>query len=441
MSKYRFNISDYHAIENADILVDGITVLAGPNGSGKSTISKWLYYMVDVATRFDEYVDKGVNDEFKHSLQILARAIREIWGYRSSRSEILTLSANIDALKKEINVGAAVDEVAEKYNSIVAEFTEQVRPEFLSDDVSALRKVRVINYLKQLIEDSDNIETFDNFETKMFQQTDKMLEDWEKRLSMRSIKDVYSFIEEYLREDDVAPESMQLWEDDVNIISEESLGSLFNIERAIYIDTPMALNAKNLADNVFLQRLHSNMTHSLGRTLDKSKMLLLRIARLLNGKISQSDSLLGETELYYERKDEHLKLPVEKIATGMKTFAYLYQLIKNGYLDDKTILMIDEPEVHLHPEWQLQFAEIIVLLQKELNLHVLLTTHSPYFLRAIEVYSAKHLLADRCHYYMTKLEKDKVEIVDATTCTDEIYKMLAEPFAILDRIRLGEREI
>lgn len=78
--------------------------------------------------------------------------------------------------------------MAEKYNSIVAEFTEQVRPEFLSDDVFVLRKVRVINYLKQLIEDSDNIETFDNFEKKMFQQTDKMLEDWEKRLSMRSIK-------------------------------------------------------------------------------------------------------------------------------------------------------------------------------------------------------------------------------------------------------------
>ena len=74
MSKYRFNISDYHAIENADILVDGITVLAGPNGSGKSTISKWLYYMVDVATRFDEYVGKGVNDEFKHSLQAVLRA-------------------------------------------------------------------------------------------------------------------------------------------------------------------------------------------------------------------------------------------------------------------------------------------------------------------------------------------------------------------------------
>ena len=78
MSKYRFNISDYHAIENADILVDGITVLAGPNGSGKSTISKWLYYMVDVATKFDEYVGKGVNDEFKHSLQGLLQTLQRI---------------------------------------------------------------------------------------------------------------------------------------------------------------------------------------------------------------------------------------------------------------------------------------------------------------------------------------------------------------------------
>lgn len=44
MSKYRFNISDYHAIENADILVDGITVLAGPNGSGKVPFQMVVLY-------------------------------------------------------------------------------------------------------------------------------------------------------------------------------------------------------------------------------------------------------------------------------------------------------------------------------------------------------------------------------------------------------------
>lgn len=404
MSKYRFYISDYHAIGKADILIDGITVLAGANGSGKSTISRWLYYMVDIATRFDEYVGKGVNDEFKHSLQILSRAIRDIWGYHSAGSEILALLANIDALKKEIKAGKAVDEVAEKFNSIVAEFAEQARAEFLSDNVSAFRKVRVINYLNQLIEESDDIETFDSFETKVFQQTNRMLDEWDKRLRNRSLKDVYSFIEQYLYEDDAAPKTMQLLEDDVNIISEESLGSLFNIERAIYIDTPMALDAKNLVDNVFLQRLHSNMTHSLGKKQDKSKMLLMRIARLLNGTISHAENLLGEAELFYERRDEHLKLPLEKIATGMKTFAYLYQLIKNGYLDDKTVLLIDEPEVHLHPQWIVEYARLLVLIHKILGTKLILASHDPDFIAAIKAIAKREEMLDETNFYISSNE-------------------------------------
>lgn len=37
MSFYRFTIRDYHSVEEADIRIDGITVLAGINSSGKST--------------------------------------------------------------------------------------------------------------------------------------------------------------------------------------------------------------------------------------------------------------------------------------------------------------------------------------------------------------------------------------------------------------------
>lgn len=47
-------------------------------------------------------------------------------------------------------------------------------------------------------------------------------------------------------------------------------------------------------------------------------------------------------------------------------------------------------------KWQLLFAELIVLIQKEFNLHVLLNTHSPYFLRVIQVYSAQYEAADKC---------------------------------------------
>ena len=67
------------------------------------------------------------------------------------------------------------------------------------------------------------------------------------------------------------------------------------------------------------------------------------------------------------------------LSTGMKNFVILKQLLQNGSIDENGIVILDEPEIHLHPEWQLKFAEIIVLLQIEFGVHVLLNTHSPYF--------------------------------------------------------------
>ena len=74
----------------------------------------------------------------------------------------------------------------------------------------------------------------------------------------------------------------------------------------------------------------------------------------------------------------------------------------NSYIKTRGVIILDEPEIHLHPEWQLLFAELIVLLHKEFGLHILLNTHSPYFLNAIEVYSAKYQVADKCKYYLTE---------------------------------------
>lgn len=48
------------------------------------------------------------------------------------------------------------------------------------------------------------------------------------------------------------------------------------------------------------------------------------------------------------------------------------------------------------------FAELIVLLQKEFGMHILLNTHSPYFLRAIQVYSAKYQISGTCRYYLSE---------------------------------------
>ena len=97
-------------------------------------------------------------------------------------------------------------------------------------------------------------------------------------------------------------------------------------------------------------------------------------------------------------------------------------------IQENGVIVLDEPEIHLHPAWQLLLAEIIVILQTEFNLHVLITTHSPYFLNAIEVFTAKYSIADRCRYYLTSVDNDSYAYIkDVTNSTDEIYYLLAMP--------------
>ena len=71
MSKYSFSIQNYHAIKEAHIDIDGLTVLAGINGSGKSTLSRWLYYLTNAMSEF-EPIQK------RYFINSLAREIEKV---------------------------------------------------------------------------------------------------------------------------------------------------------------------------------------------------------------------------------------------------------------------------------------------------------------------------------------------------------------------------
>ena len=114
-------------------------------------------------------------------------------------------------------------------------------------------------------------------------------------------------------------------------------------------------------------------------------------------------------------------LNVRNLSTGLKTFVILKILLMNGTIRHNGTVILDEPEIHLHPEWQLVFAELIVLIQKEFGIHVLLNTHSPYSLNAIAVYAVKYRIDDKCKYYLASASHDASNIVDVSDYIDAIY--------------------
>ena len=64
-------LKDYRAIKEADVLLDGIAIVAGENGCGKSTLSRILYYFFKTSTSYEQLVAKQFWSEMKNVLSLL----------------------------------------------------------------------------------------------------------------------------------------------------------------------------------------------------------------------------------------------------------------------------------------------------------------------------------------------------------------------------------
>ena len=155
----------------------------------------------------------------------------------------------------------------------------------------------------------------------------------------------------------------------------------------------------------------------------KLERILEKMQGICDGSIMSDD----RNAFVYKTDILNGNLEMMNLSTGLKSFVILRRLLQNGKIDENGIIILDEPEIHLHPEWQLKFAEIIILIQKEFNVNILLNTHSPYFLNAIEVYSQKYNIGDLCKFYLADENNGITRIVDVTNETEKIYAKLARP--------------
>lgn len=71
-----------------------------------------------------------------------------------------------------------------------------------------------------------------------------------------------------------------------------------------------------------------------------------------------------------------------------------------GYINSGTLLLIDEPEAHLHPQWIVEFAHILVLLNKNVGVKVMVASHNPDMVAAIQAIACKEELLDRTRFYL-----------------------------------------
>ena len=156
------------------------------------------------------------------------------------------------------------------------------------------------------------------------------------------------------------------------------------------------------------------------------------IKEILGGEIKKENG-----ELFFIRKNG-VKTHMKNTSSGVKQMAIIQTLLMNKELEPNSFLIMDEPEVNLHPEWQIKFAKILVLLVKELDLSIYIASHSPFFIEAIELYSQYYDLIDDSYFYLTqKAEGYQYDIMPVDSNNLEaIYRNLGQPYDILDEIKM-----
>jgi hypothetical protein len=131
---------------------------------------------------------------------------------------------------------------------------------------------------------------------------------------------------------------------------------------------------------------------------------------------------------FYFSDNQNVKHKVTNVASGIKSFGIIQLLIQANILNERSLLIIDEPETHLHPEWQVKYAELLVQLAKS-GIPILLTSHSPYIIQGLRYYSERELEPEKVTYYLAEYQAEEncAEIVNVTDDLNRIFSKLSEP--------------
>ena len=420
-----FEIENIGKVPKARLEMRGITVLAGKNGTAKSTFGKALYCIFNAFYESDEEIMRIRKSDLE---DIIIRSFR--WSPRLAPTEML--AGNI--LDKK-------DSFQEVQKLIQDAIEQNTMFPYEGDDDPMERLVKKISDCLDVSDAEIQKTIVERYLAAEFEgQTTHI-----NRPKEHGTISLFFKNEQLKLSASVGKDSMG---DDVCI--DYKLNAHIT-SRAFYVDTPFIVDAINRGvlsstmsrRNSFRRYNHRNRISGYFYYADNNSNI--------SEEVISKKKLKGVLEHVYSTVPGHfikmesgrlgflelgLAEPLElvNVSAGMKLFLIIRRLLETGAIKEEDILILDEPEIHLHPAWQIRFAEMLVLLQKAFDLTILLTTHSPYFLHAIEVYSEKEEIeTDRCnYYYLTKGKNDSFHIQDVTEDTDEVYQELAEPFQTLD---------
>ena len=416
-------IKNIGKVREANIKINGITVIAGENDTGKSTISKSLFTVFNSFYNIDKKITEQQKDIIKFTI-----AKNFAYDLELVKNIVLGDTFNFNQLVNEIIKNSEIY----KYDDI--DLKNKIVEHFKKYNLNLIED----NGIHEIIEKIKEVLSIPRNEAEKSILNENLNNEFNKQ-----INNIFSG-EEGIIEIKIKDKRIKLKVFENKIENIENTPRINIIAEALYLDDPFIIDSNfynNLSNHKeFLRyRLFSEIedkTNNIGKIIITKKLenIYKKLNSICSGYMIESNKNTNDFSYRFNNKE----LDIKNLSAGLKTFVILKTLLEKGILEENGVIILDEPEIHLHPAWQIIFAELIVLIQKEFNMHILLNTHSPYFLNAIEIYAEKHNIKEKCNFYSAYLSEQFSEFKDVTDNIEEIYYKLARPFQDLENERYSD---
>lgn len=418
-------------VKSASIEVEGVTVIAGLNGTGKSTVSKCLFSVINGRKDLQEKIlaDKeeeirkiiknwmdsdGLDKEsydFLPLMPAVSIAHKIIEGYTIGMDDLSQIRrvfedwsrAHHITIKEYDNIISKIQKKIAKgskkeYVTYVAYFMETYFGDVFKKQVNSFGKSEEAHI--HLILDDKNSEKMEcdlKFKDNQVTSYEGSIREQEYSAVYVDTKSVLDVYKEYIRQD------ILFWDEAGGRTSVQNMELFYAISE------------------------EKKLTFSESQEAKKS----IQITKQIIQNVTHGKLIMDGNDIQFNDQEAGNKIEFENLSSGLKIFVLIQSLLENYALKGGDVLLVDEPEVNLHPEWQVLLADIFVQMYKELNIRMVINSHSPYFIRAIEVKMAEHECAGSGRYYYMKNEDGMSVCQDVTEETNVIYETLYKPLESL----------
>lgn len=390
MAKKLAHFKNFAKLKDTTIAFNDITVLAGKPGVGKSYVMKFMYAI-------DEAFATIVSDTASMKLRV-NKLKEDLLILQKLSSEIKALNQKDDLLQEKFKI-------------------------FDSKSKTLRTELKDLESKVPIVKESNNIKDEESF----FQEITIRIKN--------ILNSIYSNIEQVSDKFNIQYGDIEIGyaKKKLNVSGRKDIKSTFKFPKeAIFVETPLILEFKKFMNQekgktpYHIESLLKILDTNYSFTDEEQDEFIIDFTQkskeIIKGDIESS----GDSFVF--NKDNDKNYDIVNASSGTKSIGLLQYLVTNKALKKGSVLYWEEPEVHLHPEWQLRMIELFIELMNA-GVKLVFSTHSPYMCDYLNAISQKKGFYDRVSFNLFKETDSVVEnyILESDEDWNKIQAELLDP--------------